>query len=120
MDTTRYSVTLTRPGYTTIALGPYSIRGVADLTAWNLTHHLRDQADAQVDVEPHDETLEHLPELPTTPQELATVLANEPATTDRLDIYARLAAQVGGPESRKLLADAYMRCAVALWPEIAG
>lgn len=119
MNTTRHSVVIARPGYTTIALGPYSIRGFADLVASNLRHHLRNQPDTQIDVEPHDETLTHLPPLLTTPQGLAQHLAADEGTTDRLDVHARLAAQIGPREALPLMAEAHMRRANELWASAA-
>ncbi|MFE2563064.1 hypothetical protein [Streptomyces mirabilis] len=114
----RFSVVVARPGYATVALGPYSIQTFADLAAWNLRQHLRGEADAYIEVEPYDDALTHLATLPTIPKELADRLAAN-ADSDGLGVHARLAAQVG-PDAGPMLAEAYMVRASALWSELAG
>jgi hypothetical protein len=105
---TSFSVVVARHGYTTVALGPYRSRDFAGLAAFELGIHLRPEADSRVEVEDYDETVTHLPSLPTDPKELAAHVAEEPAgDADHLPVYARLVAQVGRTRVKGILAEAH-------------
>jgi hypothetical protein len=113
---TPFSVVVARHGYTTVALGPFPSRDLADMDAADLRTHLRSEPGAEVDVEPYDDTLTHLPPVPTDPRPLAKLVAEEPpAGSDHLPLYARLVAQTGPQRVKRILANAHSQLAAELW-----
>jgi hypothetical protein len=113
---TPFSVVVARHGYTTVALGPFPSRDLADMDAADLRTHLLSEPGSYVDVEEYDETLTHLPTVPTDPRSLARLVAKEaPGGSDHLPLYARLIAQTGPQRVKRILADAHSQLAAELW-----
>ncbi|MFD3740498.1 hypothetical protein [Streptomyces sp. NPDC058629] len=94
---TLFSVTIARPGHTTVAAGPYRSEAFAGLVA-----HQAGQALAGwypiVDVAPHEPEFLHLPGNPETLPQLLAAIDGQPTT----------------PTVRSLLADAYTAHATQL------
>jgi hypothetical protein len=113
---TPFSIVVARHGCTTVALGPFPSRDLADVDAADLRTHLLSEPGSQVDVEPYDDTLTHLPPVPTDPRGLAKFIAEEsPAGSGHLPLYARLIAQTGPQRVKRTLADAHSQLAAELF-----